>query len=463
LIRDLRVTFGHGGAALSGCNRSRATSNAVGSRTRRFHAIPSAGVAADNGNWEMPGKDYASTRFSALNQITPANVASSARFTFSTATTHGYEAPPLVVGGTMYLITPFPNNLYALDLTKPGAPQKWVFKPKPLAASQGVACCDVVNRGAVYGRWQDLLQHARRADDRGRRQAASRSGAPKLGNIQKGETITMAPLVAKGKVLVGNSGGEMGVRGWLAALDEGSGKVAWKAYQHRSRQGRADRLAVQAVLRRPTAARTSASRPGRRSLEDRRRHRVGLDQLRSRRSASSITAPATPARGTRPAARRQQVDDRRLRARRQHRRGACGSTRRRRTTCSTTTTSTRSSSPTSVGRHAAPVLLRPGATASSTSWTAAPARCCRRRLTATSTDPRASTSRPAAHPVNPEKEPKQGASCATSARRARAEGLEPVGVQRRAPASSTSRTTTSAWTKAPRRTTSPARRTSAPT
>ena len=63
-----------------------------------------------------------------------------------------------------------------------------------------------------------------------------------LGNIQKGETITMAPLVANGKVLVGNSGGEMGVRGWLAALDEGSGKLAWKAYQHRPRQGRADRL-----------------------------------------------------------------------------------------------------------------------------------------------------------------------------------------------------------------------------
>ena len=51
-----------------------------------------------------------------------------------------------------------------------------------------------------------------------------------LGDIQKGETITMAPLVVTGKVLVGNSGGEMGVRGWIAALDEGTGKLAWKAY-----------------------------------------------------------------------------------------------------------------------------------------------------------------------------------------------------------------------------------------
>src|SRR6185312_11005188 len=52
----------------------------------------------------------------------------------------------------------------------------------------------------------------------------------KLGDINKGETITMAPLVVKGKVLVGDSGGEFGVRGWIQALDANTGKVAWKAY-----------------------------------------------------------------------------------------------------------------------------------------------------------------------------------------------------------------------------------------
>src|SRR3954453_9484903 len=117
------------------------------------HAVSAPSAAPpDNGNWEMPGKNYAATRFSAMRQITPANVSKLAlTFNFSTATTHGYEAPPLVVGSTMYLITPFPNYLYALDLT-PGkvGNQKWVFKPKPMAASQGVACCDVVNRGAAY-------------------------------------------------------------------------------------------------------------------------------------------------------------------------------------------------------------------------------------------------------------------------------------------------------------------------
>ena len=196
------------------------------------HAVPAAAASpADDGNWVMSGKDYAASRFSGLKEITPANVKNLAlAFTFSTGTDKGFEAPPLVVNGTMYIITPFPNYLYALDLTKPGAPTKWVFKPKPAAASQGVACCDVVNRGAVYdaGRiFLNTLDGQTFAVDADSGQMAWRT---KLGDIQKGETVTMAPLVAAGKVLVGNSGGEMGVRGWIAALDEGSGKVAWKAY-----------------------------------------------------------------------------------------------------------------------------------------------------------------------------------------------------------------------------------------
>src|SRR5690349_21447477 len=196
------------------------------------HALPPGAAApADDGNWTMPGKNYAATRFSALNQITPANISKLAlAFTFSTGTNKGFEAPPLVVNGTMYVITPFPNYLYALDLTKPGAPTKWTFKPKPAAASQGVACCDVVNRGAVFDNGRiffNTLDGQTFAVDANSGQMVWHT---QLGNIQRGETITMAPLVADGKVLVGNSGGEMGVRGWIAALDEGSGTLAWKAY-----------------------------------------------------------------------------------------------------------------------------------------------------------------------------------------------------------------------------------------
>jgi glucose dehydrogenase len=130
------ILFGLVGATvtlLPACNRKQsAPSNSPmvsASLPGANHAVAAAAASpADDGNWVMPGKDYAATRFSGLNQITPANVGKLAvSFTFSTATTHGYEAPPLVVNGTMYLITPFPNDVYALDLTKPGAPTKWVF------------------------------------------------------------------------------------------------------------------------------------------------------------------------------------------------------------------------------------------------------------------------------------------------------------------------------------------------
>ena len=99
----------------------------------------------------MPARNYASTRFSELNQIDTGSVSSlKLAWTFSTGVLKGHEAAPLVVGDTMYVVTPYPNVLYALDLAHPGAPVRWVYKPKPAAAAQGVACCDVVNRGAAY-------------------------------------------------------------------------------------------------------------------------------------------------------------------------------------------------------------------------------------------------------------------------------------------------------------------------
>jgi lanthanide-dependent methanol dehydrogenase len=130
----------------------------------------------------------------------------------------------------MVIVTPYPNIVYALDLSRPGATVKWKFEPKPLAEAQGVACCDVVNRGAAYadGRifFNTLDNQTVALDlDTGRELWRTR-----LGEIRRGETMTMAPLVVKGKVLVGNSGGEMGVRGWLTALDVATGRIAWRAW-----------------------------------------------------------------------------------------------------------------------------------------------------------------------------------------------------------------------------------------
>ena len=186
----------------------------------RAKAIPAAAASpADDGNWTMPAKDYAATRFSGLSEITPANVGKlQVSLTFSTGTTEGFEAPPLVVNNVMYVVTPWPNNLFALDLTKPGAPAKWEYKPNPAAAAKGVACCGPVNRGASYwsGRiFMNLLDGNTVAVDA---QTGKEVWRTKLADIQHGETITMAPLVADGKVLVGNSGGEWAFAAGLPRL-----------------------------------------------------------------------------------------------------------------------------------------------------------------------------------------------------------------------------------------------------
>jgi PQQ-dependent dehydrogenase (methanol/ethanol family) len=195
-------------------------------------AVPeAAAVGKDDGQWTMAEKNYAATRYSSLDQINGGNVAKlRPEFAFSTGVNRGEEAAPLVVDSTMYIVTAYPNDLFALDLTKPGAPLKWEYQPHPDAGSQGVACCDVVNRGAAYSDGKlffNTLDDNTVAVDA---KTGKELWKTKLGDINRGETMTMAPLVVKGKVLVGNSGGEFGVRGWITALDANSGKIAWRAY-----------------------------------------------------------------------------------------------------------------------------------------------------------------------------------------------------------------------------------------
>lgn len=185
----------------------------------------------EDGQWVRPAKSYSSTRFSGLNEITADNVRNlHLAWTFGTGILRGHEAAPLVVNNTMYIVTPFPNILYALDLTKPGAPMKWIYRPGPIAAAQGVACCDVVNRGAAYADGKivyNTLDNQTVAVDAN---SGKELWKTKVGDINTGESLTMAPLIVKNRVLIGNSGGEFGIRGWLTALDLSSGKIAWRAY-----------------------------------------------------------------------------------------------------------------------------------------------------------------------------------------------------------------------------------------
>ena len=184
----------------------------------------------DDGQWQQPAKDFQNRRFSSLDEINTTNASKlKVAWTFSTGVDRGQEAAPIVASNLMFVVTPYPNIVYALDLTKPGS-VKWKYEPKPSEAAQGVACCDVVNRGACYADGKIFFNTLDCYSVCLEAQSGKELWKTQLGDINKGETITMAPLVAKGKVFVGNSGGEFGVRGWVTALDENSGKIAWRAY-----------------------------------------------------------------------------------------------------------------------------------------------------------------------------------------------------------------------------------------
>jgi alcohol dehydrogenase (cytochrome c) len=190
-------------------------------------------LSKDKNQWVMAPHDYANTRFSELNQINAGNVGHlTVAWTFSVGADKGQEAAPLVVDGTMFVVGPYagprPNQVFALDAAT--GDLKWSYSPKPNMSAMGVACCDVVTRGLAYDNGKIFLNTL---DDYSVALDANTGKElwhTKLGDINRGETITMAPLVVKGKVLIGNSGGELGVRGWVTAVDENDGKIAWRAY-----------------------------------------------------------------------------------------------------------------------------------------------------------------------------------------------------------------------------------------
>lgn len=189
-----------------------------------------AELMEDDGQWVMAPKNYASTRYSGLDQITTENVRNlGLAWTFSTGQLRGHEAAPIVVGSTMYIVTPFPNILHALDLARSGA-LKWSYDPKPNRAAIGIACCDVVNRGAAYADGKIFYNTLDAHTVAVNAETGEEVWKTRVGNIHEGETMTMAPIVVKDKVLVGNSGGELGVRGWIKALNTATGEVVWTGY-----------------------------------------------------------------------------------------------------------------------------------------------------------------------------------------------------------------------------------------
>lgn len=187
-------------------------------------------ATADAKQWAMQLGNYAGTRYSELAQINKDNVGDlQVAWTFSTGVLRGHEGSPLVVGDVMYVHTPFPNNVYALDLKNEGK-ILWKYHPEQNPDVIGVMCCDTVYRGLAYAEDTIFLHQA----DTTLVALDAKTGAVKWsvknGDPAKGETNTATVTIVKDKVLVGISGGEFGVRGHLTAYNIKDGTLAWRAY-----------------------------------------------------------------------------------------------------------------------------------------------------------------------------------------------------------------------------------------
>ena len=186
-------------------------------------------LSSDPNNWAIQSGDYAGTRFSKLDQITTDNVGQlKVAWTFSTGVLRGHEGGPLVIGNFMYVHTPFPNTVMALNLDEEKV--VWKYEPKQDPSTISVMCCDTVNRGVQYAEGKILLHEA----DTSLVALDAKTGK-ELWKVadddpKKGATGTGAPLIVKDKVIVGVSGGEFGVRCYITAYDLNTGRKIWRAY-----------------------------------------------------------------------------------------------------------------------------------------------------------------------------------------------------------------------------------------
>ncbi|MDR3384391.1 methanol/ethanol family PQQ-dependent dehydrogenase [Cupriavidus basilensis] len=186
-------------------------------------------LVANPANWAAQAGDYANHRYSELKQVNTGNVKNlQVAWTVSTGVLRGHEGSPLVIGDTMFIHSPFPNKVIAINLKDQSF--KWKYEPKQENNVVPVMCCDTVNRGLAYGDGKILLQQADTTlvaldAKTGKVMWTVKNGDPKVG-----ETNTNAPHVFKDKVITGISGGEFGVRGRLLAYDLKTGKKIWTAF-----------------------------------------------------------------------------------------------------------------------------------------------------------------------------------------------------------------------------------------
>ncbi|EAQ22963.1 lanthanide-dependent methanol dehydrogenase XoxF5 [Roseovarius sp. 217] len=184
----------------------------------------------DPSQWAIQTGDYANTRYSELDQINKDNVGKlQVAWTFSTGVLRGHEGSPLVIGDVMYVHTPFPNIVYALDLSDNGK-IIWKYEPKQDPNVIPVMCCDTVNRGVAYADGKIFLHQADTTIVALDAKTGEVVWTAVNGDPAIGETNTATVLPVKDKVIVGISGGEFGVRGHTTAYDMKTGEQVWRAY-----------------------------------------------------------------------------------------------------------------------------------------------------------------------------------------------------------------------------------------
>ena len=178
-----------------------------------------------DGDWKLIRRTYDGWAYSPLTQINASNVAKlKPVWSFATGVINGHQAPPIINGGVMFISTPG-NQVLALD-AKTGN-QLWRYK-RPLA--EDAIILHPTNRGVallgdkVYFASGDAVLVAIDA------KTGKEAWATKVAENKNGYYMSLAPLVAEGKVMVGVSGGELGIRGFIAAYDAGTGKESWKTH-----------------------------------------------------------------------------------------------------------------------------------------------------------------------------------------------------------------------------------------
>jgi PQQ-dependent dehydrogenase (methanol/ethanol family) len=186
----------------------------------------------DPKQWVMPNGNYSGWNYSALDQINLSNIQNlTMAWSMQLGILDAHEASPLVIGNTMYIVTPKPNYVYALDLTHDGV-IKWEFRPEipQMDAAIKAACCGAETRGLAYADGKifystlDGQIFALNSED------GKVIWRAENANIAIGETASAMPLIVNDKVIVGVMGGEKGVRGHVTAYNINTGSLRWRYY-----------------------------------------------------------------------------------------------------------------------------------------------------------------------------------------------------------------------------------------